>query len=215
MYGNPGLQSGGKWVAVQFRSTLLRVGNPWAECSEAALGASTYEVGSIMPILFGGPNLNSIALLAGNPSYLDVISELEGVTVPVKVVLEIFNAGKKSYTDSNVDSQCYRAGNTCPEAHLVCKPEFCEMDVWKSLIASLKAAGSSTCGAGGDEACVTVLGVVGAGITKSDFDALSVSGKGWENTLCPDTSTLCNGNTQLGAAGAPLDGFSELVTLPG
>merc|ERR1719311_890343 len=36
MYGNPGLQSGGKWVAVQFRSTLLRVGNPWADCSGAA-----------------------------------------------------------------------------------------------------------------------------------------------------------------------------------
>ena len=113
MYGNPGLQSGGKWVAVQFRSTLLRVGTPWAECSEDALGASTYEVGSIMPILFGGPNLNSIALRAGNPSYLDVIDELQGVTVPVKVVLEIFPItaiGKDRYTDSNDDTQCYRVG---------------------------------------------------------------------------------------------------------
>ena len=126
MYGNPGLQSGGKWVAVQFRSTLLRVGNPWADCSGAAdLGASTYDVGSIMPILFGGPNVNSIALRAGFPSYLDVISELQGVSVPVKVVLEVFNADKKTYTDSAEDGQCYRAGNICPEAHLVCKPEYC------------------------------------------------------------------------------------------
>ena len=125
MYGNPGLQSGGKWVAVQFRSTLLRVGTPWAECSDAALGASTYEVGSIMPILFGGPNVNSIALRAGFPSYLDVISELQGVSVPVKVVLEVFNADKKTYTDSAEDGQCYRAGNICPEVHLVCKPEYC------------------------------------------------------------------------------------------
>ena len=119
MYGNPGLVSGGKWVAVQFRSTLLRVGTPWATCSDAAVQATeAYPVGSIMPILFGGPNLNSIALLAGNPSYLDVISELTDVTVPVKVVLEIFStitvngaSEKRTYTDSNTDTQCYRVGS--------------------------------------------------------------------------------------------------------
>ena len=85
------------------------------------LAPPSYAVGSIMPVLFGGPNLNSIALFAGNPSYNDVISELEGVTVPVKVVLEVFNAEKKTYTDSGVEGQCYRAGNPCPEAHVVCK----------------------------------------------------------------------------------------------
>ena len=112
MYGNPGLVSGGKWVAVQFRSTLLRVGTPWAACSDDDVQAdAAYPVGSIMPILFGGPNLNSIALLAGNPSYLDVVSELTGVTVPVKVVLEIFSSGKKAYTDSKVDGMCYKVGS--------------------------------------------------------------------------------------------------------
>merc|ERR1719281_1314923 len=178
MYGNPGLVSGGKWVAVQFRSTLLRVGTPWATCSDAAVqAAETYPVGSIMPILFGGPNLNSIALLAGSPSYLDVVSELTGVTVPVKVVLEIFNKDKKTYTDSKVDTQCYRAGNACPEAHLVCKPEYCEMDVWKMIIASFKAAGSSTCGDGGDEGCVTVLGAVDSpDTTTSEYDTLGTAG---------------------------------------
>ena len=110
MYGNPGLVSGGNWVAVQFRSTLLRVGTPWATCSDPAVqDAETYPVGSIMPILFGGPNLNSIALPAGNPSYLDVISELSGVTVPVKVVLEIFSASLTSYTDSTESyGVCYK-----------------------------------------------------------------------------------------------------------
>merc|ERR1719473_500162 len=143
MYGNPGLVSGGYWVAVQFKSTLLRVGTPWAECSGAALGDASYSVGSIMPILFGGPNLNSIALPAGNPSYLDVIAELSGVTVPVKVVLEIFSTSVTSYTDSAESyGVCYKAGNACPEGHLVCKAEYCEMDVWKQLIADFKAAGT-------------------------------------------------------------------------
>merc|ERR1719248_368685 len=121
-----------------------------------------------MPILFGGPNLNSIALLAGNPSYLDVISELTDVTVPVKVVLEIFNKDKKTYTDSKEDTQCYRAGNACPEAHLVCKPEYCEMDVWKMIIASFQAA--STPG------MVTVLGAVDADTTTSEYDTLGTEG---------------------------------------
>ena len=124
-YGNPFIISNDKWVAVEFKSTLLRVGDPWADCTGSELAAPSYDVGSIMPILFGGPNVNSIALRAGFPSYLDVISELQGVSVPVKVVLEVFNADKKTYTDSAEDGQCYRAGNICPEAHLVCKPEYC------------------------------------------------------------------------------------------
>ena len=53
-YGNPGLISGGYWVAVEFKETLLRVGTPWAECSDYALGAESYDVGTIAPILFGG-----------------------------------------------------------------------------------------------------------------------------------------------------------------
>merc|ERR1719440_922369 len=165
MYGNPGLVSDGKWVAVQFKSTLLRVGTPWADCSGSTLAAESYDVGSIMPILFGGPNLNSISLKAGNPSYEDVIAELSGVTVPVKVVLEIFNAGTKTYTDSAVDGQCYKAGNACPEAHLVCEASYCEMDVWKTLIADFKAAGT-----------VTVLGSVDAGTTVSEYADLAMDG---------------------------------------
>jgi hypothetical protein len=165
MYGNPGLVSDSKWVAVQFKSTLLRVGTPWADCSGSTLAAESYAVGTIAPILFGGPNLNSISLKAGNPSYDDVIAELSGVTVPVKVVLEIFNAGTKTYTDSATDLQCYKAGNACPEAHSVCDASYCEIDVWKSLIASFKAAGT-----------VTVLGSVDAGTTTSEYAGLSMDG---------------------------------------
>ena len=151
MYGNPGLVSGGKWVAVQFRSTLLRVGTPWATCSDAAVqAAETYPVGSIMPILFGGPNLNSIALLAGNPSYLDVVSELTGVTVPVKVVLEIFTVGgdskKRTYTDSINDDQCYKVGSKFAKrvSHIVHGIAGC-LDSWSDESRIAKARQGCTC----------------------------------------------------------------------
>merc|ERR1719473_39355 len=173
MYGNPGLVSGGYWVAVQFKSTILRVGTPWAECTDAALGDASYSVGSIMPILFGGPNLNSIALPAGNPSYLDVIAELSGVTVPVKVVLEIFSTSVTSYTDSAESyGVCYKAGNACPEGHLVCKAEYCEMDVWKALIADFKAAGT-----------VTVLGSVDSAATLALYSGLALDGFYYTDTI--------------------------------
>jgi hypothetical protein len=181
MYGNPYLtQTDGKWVAVQFKSTLLRVGTPWAECSGATLGGSTYVVGSIMPILFGGPNLNSVALKAGFPSYDDVIAELSGVTVPVKVVLEVFTADKKTYTDSASETQCYKAGNACPEAHSVCQASYCEMDVWKTIIAGLKGASSE----------VTVLGSVGSGTTASEYDGLPIDGIYMGSTISIDGSYM-------------------------
>jgi len=157
--------SGGYWVAVEFKSTLLRVGTPWADCSGTTPVAPSYTVGSIMPVLFGGPNLNSIAAPAGAPTYEDVIAELSGVTVPVKVVLEIFNAGT-TYTSSATDSQCYKAGNACPENHAVCDPTYCEMDVWASIIAGFKGASSS----------VSVLGSVAADASCSQYSALSMDG---------------------------------------
>jgi len=165
-YGNPGLVSGGYWVAVEFKSTILRVGTPWADCTDYTLDTPSYSVGSIMPILFGGPNLNSIALKDGFPSYDAAIAELAGSTVPVKVVLEVFNAAKTTYTSSAADTQCYKAGNACPEAHVVCEPEYCEMDVWSKIIADFKAAAPG----------VTVLGSVGTGTTVSSYDDLAMDG---------------------------------------
>jgi len=189
MYGNPGLVSGGYWVAVQFKSTLLRVGTPWAECSGTELGAASYSVGTIAPILFGGPNLNSISAPAGASNYLDVIAELSGVTVPVKVVLEIFSDTKASYTDSAASyGVCYKAGNACPEGHLVCKAEYCEMDVWKQLIADFKAAGS-----------VTVLGSVDSAATLANYAGLDLDG------FYYTTATALGGaGTSVVASGSPL-----------
>jgi hypothetical protein len=165
-FGNPNLLNDlGNWVAVEFKQTLLRVGTPWAECSGDALGTASYTVGAIAPILFGHPNLHSIALKDGFPSYDTVISELTGVSVDVKVVLEIFTDVTKTYTDSATDGQCYKAGNACPEAHAVCDASYCEMDVWKSLIASFKAAGT-----------VTVLGSVDASTTTAQYSDLAMDG---------------------------------------
>jgi hypothetical protein len=189
MYGNPNLVADSKWVAVQFKSTFLRVGAPWADCSGSTLGASSYSVGSIMPVLFGGPNTNSIALKAGNPNYFDVITELSGVTVPVKVVLEIFNADKTSYTSSASDGQCYKAGNACPEAHAVCKAEYCELDVWAQLIADFKAASPGL---------VTVLGSIDASTATSAYDGLAMDGFYFVGT--PVTGT----GTTVAATGEPL-----------
>merc|ERR1719197_1690539 len=189
-YGNPNLVSGGKWVAVEFKSTLLRVGAPWADCTGSTLDTAAYDVGAIMPVLFGGPNLNSIALKAGFPSYDDVITDLTGVTVPVKVVLEIFNTDTTSYTSSASDSQCYKAGNACPEAHSVCQASYCEIDVWQSIIADFKAASSS----------VTVLGSVGAGTTTSQYSALAMDGFYFTGSTVEAGYT----GTSVVALGAPL-----------
>ena len=65
---------------------------------------------------------------------------------------------------------------------MVCKPEYCEMDVWKMIIASFKAA--STPG------MVTVLGAVDADTTASEYDTLGTDGA---------------------EPAAPVDGFSRLL----
>jgi len=110
---------------------------------------------------------------------LDVIAELSGVTVPVKVVLEIFSASVTSYTDSAESyGVCYKAGNACPEGHLVCKAEYCEMDVWKQLIADFKAAGS-----------VTVLGSVDSAATLALYAGLDLDGFYFTDEVLAATGT--------------------------
>jgi len=193
-FGNPYLlNSGSKWVAVEFKQTLLRVGTPWAECTGDALGAASYTVGAIAPILYGHPNLHSIALADGFPSYDVVIGELTGVSIDVKVVLEIFTDTTKTYTDSATDGQCYKAGNACPEAHSVCAAEYCEIDVWKAIIADFKAASPGY---------VTVLGSVGAGTTVLEYDGLGVDGFYFVGDSSAELAAYSG--TSVSAIGAPL-----------
>merc|ERR1719191_497492 len=94
----------------------------------------------------------------------------------------------KTYTDSLVDGQCYKAGNACPEAHAVCDASYCEMDVWKSLIADFKAAGT-----------VTVLGSVDASTTTSQYSDLAMDG-----FYFTDAVESGYGGTSVLALGSPL-----------
>jgi hypothetical protein len=216
MFGNPYLKNtDNKWVAVQFRQTLLRVGSPWAACGTAGtdLDDSSYSLGMIAPILFGGPNTNSIAPLAGASNYNDVIAELAGTKLDVKVVLEIYpssSTGGGAWTDSANDGVCYRAGTPCPEAHLVCKAEFCEIDVWKQIIADFQAASPS----------VTVLGSVAPGASVSDYDGLGVDGFYFLNTdgvvgAVPTIQTVGDGQVTVSALGAPLFDAPKVSTQSG
>merc|ERR1719375_244455 len=169
-YANPQLISDGKWVAVEFKSMLLRVGSPFADCTGSALDTAALSIGTIMPVFFGGPNTatSSKSLVVGSAEDYDaVVAELTGTTVPVMVVLEIFTATKTSYTDSTVEGVCYKAGNPCPEAHSVCEASHCEIDVWKAIIANFKAASPGF---------VTVLGSIDASTTTSQYDGLGVDG---------------------------------------
>jgi hypothetical protein len=176
MYGNPNLNttyyddygtSTTRWVAVQFKKTLLRVGSPWADCTDDELATEgTYDVGTIIPAYFGHPNLNL-------QKYKDLATDLADTPVPVQVVLEIFDKDTKLYTMSEEDyspktthpkgdySKCYKSGNACPEGHSVCKSKFCEMDTWEEIIRLFQAIDG-----------VKVLGAVGLETESSEYDIL-------------------------------------------
>jgi hypothetical protein len=188
MYGNPAFTttvtdytvdppvSKKGWVAIQFKKTLLRVGSPWAECPEKGddtdkLPTDSYDIGTIVPALFGHPNLNL-------ERYKALAGELKDADVTVKVVLELFNSDTDEYTMSETGvekttygvgktehpkgeyTKCYVAGNACPEGHSVCKSKFCELDTWEAIIKLFKAGG------------VEVLGAVGADTTSGQYDIL-------------------------------------------
>jgi len=139
-YGNPRLKFAGKWIANEFKSTLLRVGTPWADCSGAEPTAETFDVSAIIPATYGHPNLN-------RAKYAALVDELKDSAVDVSVVLEVFNAEIKDWTSSTGGSgytKCYEAGNACPEGHNVCKSSYCEMDTFAQIVSDLRAASEET-----------------------------------------------------------------------
>jgi len=182
-YGNPRLKFDDKWIANEFKSTLLRVGTPWADCSGEELGGETYDVGAIIPATYGHPNLN-------RHKYYALIAELEDTQVEVSVILEVFNKDIKStcpedapaattsdpfvfscWTSStnyaSVYTKCYEAGNACPEGHAVCREEYCELDRWMQIVHDIKAA---------SEGKIKVLGQLDAETTPGEYSQLDLNG---------------------------------------
>jgi hypothetical protein len=156
-FGNPFLTynagNGDNWIAFEFKRSLLRVGSPWAQCSGSTAGTADYTgVGSIIPAYFGHPYNN-------RESYELLISELAGVTVPVKVILQMFGPDIEIWTkgaedaDGNPTVTCYPAGTLCPTASPLpsaCKADNCIYNRWVTLISDIKAAAAD----------VTILGFV-------------------------------------------------------
>jgi hypothetical protein len=188
-YGNPTLLYEDKWLANEFRSSLLRVGDPWADCGDGWTGSDTTGgVGAIFPAFYGHPFHDN-----GPAKYAQLVAAVTDLPagVDVKVVLEIFHShssanhtGKKDWTSSAGGNVCYKVGNACPEAHFVCKAEYCEIDRFKKIIGELKNAsqlyGSS----------VSVLAALDAETTYDEYiDAgLAVDGAYFSDPLTVERS---------------------------
>merc|ERR1719265_1495370 len=84
-------------VAVEFKSTILRVGSPWANCDESHnVVDEITDVGVILPAFFGRPTpLSSGSRYADD--YQALLDDLDQVDVPVSVVLEIFTEERGSW----------------------------------------------------------------------------------------------------------------------
>jgi len=207
-YGNPqivtkpsdGSDPDGRWVAVEFKSTLLRVGSPWAECKADpdVLEKNKVDIGTIIPAFFGHPNLNLEA-------YEEFIAEVTATTLSdVSVVFEIFGDGtmtktgglytmseakadldklgiKKTEHASKKDyTSCYEAGNACPENHQVCEASYCELDTFEALITKLQDKG------------IKVLGAVGNGATEADYAVLNTKVDGFFHTIITDAGLVAS-----------------------
>jgi hypothetical protein len=198
-YGNPMLHINGRWVANEFKKTTLRVGNPWADCGDgASLGTVQYNgVGTVIPAFYGQPRLNL-------NTYSDLISELTDVAVQVKVVLEIFSKKVKTWTSStnfaSTYTKCYKAGNPCPESHIVCAAEYCELDTWLQIIADLKDASPGY---------VAVVGAVDADTTPDSYSQLPMDGFFYSDPTDLYTSLSYDVPFSIVALGEPL--FDESV----
>jgi len=181
-YGNPNFKINGKWVAIEFRKTLLRIGTPFSDCGDLYEAApNKLDLGMVIPAFYENPALNQAM-------YYKTIGDLQGTTSPTTVAIRIFTQNDEEdqikpggfWTDSlapethkyasafrtDYYTSCYRAGTPCPEDHAVCKPEYCHVDRFRQIIADMKAASP----------WVNVLGVIDVSRTTNwDKDVSSVA----------------------------------------
>jgi hypothetical protein len=150
---DPNNEGSGKWIALEFKSTLLRVGNPWGSCGA---GNSYSGVGAIVPLYLGHPNTN-------RQSYDDVATIIKTHTnIPIYVVVQMYtptsgnvqratptapptyyeNAqkwtpgtpaeGGEAYTT------CFSAGTPCPKNFASCSVDNCNINQWNQIINDLR-----------------------------------------------------------------------------
>jgi hypothetical protein len=164
-------QAVGKWIALEFKSTLIRVGSPWADCSATDTTEDYSAVSSIVPIYYGHPNLEKA-------KYETIAAVINSHTThEITVVLQIFTPtsgnilydadGSPSFrtndekwtiggtttamsdAEPNADppkiakqySMCYRAGTPCPDGNSVCDASYCNIQQWQDIIDQLKTGG--------------------------------------------------------------------------
>lgn len=145
---NPDADWSGKWIALEFKGTLLRVGNPWGACGASADYGS---VGAIVPLYLGHPYLERASYAAA----ADVIKA--HTDIPIQVVVQLYtpSSGNVNATngalpnaekwtpgtpaaDGSSYTMCYAAGTPCPDSHSVCSAENCELARFNQIIASLR-----------------------------------------------------------------------------
>ena len=131
-----GICSLSRWVAVEFKKHQLRVGSPFVGTDAKS------NIGAIFRLDLGDPNIYY-------QDHKNIASDLKaaGVDENFKVVLPIHvDSRVGSWTSAAEDTQCYKSGNACPEAHSVCDPSYCSIERWNEIILELQNAGAQVLG---------------------------------------------------------------------
>ena len=131
-----GICSLSRWVAVEFKKHQLRVGSPFVGTDAKS------NIGAIFRLDLGDPNIYY-------QDHKNIASDLKaaGVDENFKVVLPIHvDSRVGSWTSAAEDTQCYKSGNACPEAHSVCDPSYCSIERWNEIILELQNAGAKVLG---------------------------------------------------------------------
>jgi len=166
-YGNPQLYTTeNKWIALEFKSTQLRVGTPPGASSGNA------DLGTIVPAYLGNPALNIHDYNTMAETLGTAIGAVTAATkVATKVILPIFTPanegadGLPTWTEGHEDvaeqlltshcdkdgvctdkkyKGCYSSGRACPLDHSVCTVGNCEIQRWNEIIAKFHTEGSDS-----------------------------------------------------------------------
>jgi len=173
-YGNPQLKTTeGKWIALEFKSSQLRVGTPPGAAS------GNEDLGTIVPAYLGNPALRIHDYREMSETLGTAIGAVTHTKkVATKVIVPIFTPanegadGLSTWTEGHADVAnqlmashcdkdevctdkkyrgCYSSGRACPLDHSVCSIENCELQRWREIIKKFHDDGSGS---------VEVLGLI-------------------------------------------------------